>query len=112
MMLEKSNAFEILTAKGADFIYPLKMGGVIDERVFSELLLISEELTRLYKDDDLIPKKLLSELYLISIGIECENYHFKKEILSTMSESIMRCFNMLIAGESADDEEIKVPRIL
>ncbi|QZN97395.1 hypothetical protein [Symbiopectobacterium purcellii] len=112
MIVEKDNALELLKEKGTRFIYPLKMGGEIIEPAFSELLTVAEELTKLYKNEELIPKKILLELYLISVGIDCENYHIKQELLSNMSEFIMRCFNMLISGESVDDVKASGPRII
>lgn len=112
MNVEKSNALELLKKSGSEFIYPLKMGGKINEEAFNNLLLVAEEITRVFKNDEFVPKRLLSEIYLLSVGIDCENYHHKSDLLDDMSRKIMQCFNLIIAGESVDDIKPKGPRII
>ncbi|MFJ5430953.1 hypothetical protein ACIPUP_17555 [Pectobacterium actinidiae] len=112
MNVDKYNALELLKETGSRFIYPLKMGGEINEDLFNGLLSVAEELTRVFKSDELVPKKILSELYLLSVGIDCENYHHKNDLLDSMSKKIMHCFNLIIAGESVDDIKPKGPRII
>ncbi|WP_323637289.1 hypothetical protein [Pectobacterium polaris] len=112
MNVVKSNALELLKEVGSDFIYPLKMGGEINEESFNNILLVAEEITRVFKSDELVPKKILSELYLLSVGIDCENYHHKNNLLDSMSKKIMNCFNLVIAGESVDDLKPNGPRIM
>lgn len=112
MNIEKNNILGLINEKINESIYPLKMGGKINESAFNELLLIAEEATRLLKNDDLVPKKLLSVIHLISVGIDCENIHFKSEFLSLISSKLMFCFNLIIGGESIDDKKDNGPRII
>ncbi|WP_211047071.1 hypothetical protein, partial [Pectobacterium versatile] len=74
--------------------------------------LVAEEITRVFKNDEFVPKKILSELYLLSVGMDCENYHHKNDLLDSMSKKIMHCFNLVIAGESVDDIKPKGPRVI
>ncbi|MCG8707902.1 hypothetical protein JHU04_001100 [Brenneria sp. 4F2] len=112
MKIERSNALTLLQNRGEKFIYPLKMGGDINSEAFDDLLLVAEEITRIFKYDELIPKRLLLELHLLSVGIECENYHFNNDALAEMSQKILRCYQLLIDGKSVDDLLPHGPRIL
>lgn len=112
MNIEKDNLLELFKEEVTNSIYPLKMGGQINEEAFNELLLIAEEATRLLKDDDFIPKKLLLEIYLASVAIACDNEHFKNDSLSGVSSRLLRCFNLIIDGKSIDDKKNNGPRII
>ncbi|TQI80080.1 hypothetical protein FHU10_5067 [Serratia fonticola] len=112
MKIDKDNILDLLKEKVSDYLYPLKMGGSINEEAFNELLNISEEATRLFKGDSLVPKRLLSEIYLVSVGVESENVYLKNKLLSGFSEKIMNCFNLILAGESVDDKRDTGPRII
>lgn len=112
MNIEKDNLLELFKEKVNDSLYPLKMGGRINENAFNELLLIAEEATRLLKDDDLVPKKLLLEIYLVSVGVDSENIRIKSEFLSLISSRLLDCFNFIIDGESIDNKKYNKPRII
>ncbi|EOB9991915.1 hypothetical protein ACI0YF_004214, partial [Cronobacter sakazakii] len=93
-------------------VYPLKMGGRFKPDAFNDLLQVAEEATRLFKNEELVPKKLLSELHLIAIGIDLENDFYKNKDLDLISNKIMRCFSLILAGKSVDDKEPSGPRII
>lgn len=112
MNIEKDNLLELFKEKVTNSIYPLKMGGRINEEAFNELLLIAEEATRLLKDDEFISKKLLLEIYLASGAIAGDNEHFKNNFLSEVSTRLLNCFNLIIDGESVDNKKDKGPRII
>jgi len=112
MNIEKDKLLELFKEKVTDSIYPLKMGGHIDEKAFNELLLVAEEATKLLKDDDLVPKKLLLEIYLSSLAIAGDNEYFKNEFLSEVSARLLKCFNLIIDGRSVEDQRCDGPRII
>lgn len=112
MSVRKDNILCLFKEKISDSIYPLKMGGKINKESFDELVALAEEATRLFKKEDMVPKALLSEIYLSSMGIYCENLHFKRDDLSCYSERLMECFNFIIDGTSADERKKSGPRIV
>lgn len=88
------------------------MGGNINEIAFMELVSIAEQATILLKKDDLVPKKLLSEIHLAAVGIDCENIYYKNDFLASVSARLMDCFNMILDGESIENEKSDGPRII
>ncbi|ELY5873260.1 hypothetical protein [Cronobacter sakazakii] len=112
MNVNKDNVLELIKEKVTYSVYPLKMGGQFKPDAFNDLLLAAEEATRLFKNEELVPKKLLSELHLIAIGIDLENDFYKNKDLDFISKKIMRCFNLILAGKSVDDKEPSGPRII
>lgn len=105
MNVTKEDVLKLVEEKIHNSLYPLKMGGEINEEAFSDLLEIFEESTRIFKNDALIPKKLLGEMSLVSVSIECENYHFKNFFLEDISKKMMHCFRLMIAGISIDERK-------
>ncbi|EOI3549574.1 hypothetical protein ACMSZT_004486 [Cronobacter dublinensis] len=112
MNLNKANILDVLKEEVTHSVYPLKMGGHIKSEAFNDLILVAEEATRLFRDEELVPKKLLSELHLVAMGIDLENEFYKNEELSLISKRIMKCFNLILAGKSVDDKELSGPRII
>ena len=112
MKLNKNNVLDYFIEKVNDSLYPLKMGGYINESSVKELLEIAEEATRIFRDESLVPKKLLSEMYLVSLGFESENVYVKNDLLSFVSERVLDCFNLILAGQSIDDKKQNGPRII
>lgn len=112
MNVNKDNVLELIKEKVTYSVYPLKMGGRFKPDAFNDLLLVAEEATRLFKNEELVPKKLLSELHLIAIGIDLENDFYKNKDLDLISNKIMRCFSLILAGKSVDDKEPSGPRII
>lgn len=112
MSISKDNLLYLLKEKVSESIYPLKMGGNINKESFDALVSLAEEATRVFKEEAMVPKKLLSEIYLSSMGIYCENLHFKSEELSYYSERMMECFNFIIDGKSIDEKKEIGPRIV
>lgn len=112
MNIDKDNILGLLKDKINDSLYPLKMGGEIREGAFKELLFLSEEATKIFKYEMLVPKKLLSEIYLASVGIEIENEFIKSVFLSEISSGMMHCFNLILSDMSIDDRQGNEPRII
>lgn len=112
MSVSKDNILRLFKEKVSDSIYPLKMGGKINKQSFDELVALAEEATRVFKKEDMVPKALLSEIYLSSMGIYCENLHFKCDDFSYYSERMMECFNFIIDGTSVDEKKESGPRIV
>jgi len=112
MNVEKNISLEDFKNKVNNSLYPLKMGGNINEIAFNELVSIAEQATILLKKDDLVPKKLLSEIHLVAVGIDCENIYYKNDFLSSVSARLMDCFNMILDGESIENEKSDGPRII
>lgn len=108
MNLDKEAFLVLVEHKITDSFLLLKMGGEIDEKALTELLELFEKSTRIFKNDALIPKKLLADMHLVSVGIECENYHFKNLFLEDISKKVMYCFNLMISGISIDDRPYKL----
>jgi len=102
MIIDKDNVVELLREQVTKSLYPLKMGGSIDMDAFSELLLIAEESTRIFEHEDLVPKNLLSEIILISIGIDSENEYIKDQYLDSVSKKIRRCCDLILSGKVVD----------
>ena len=112
MSISKDNLLHILKEKIYESIYPLKMGGKINKESFDALVSLAEEATRIFKKEAMVPKELLSEIYLSSMGIYCENLHFESEDLSCYSERMMECFNFIIDGKSVDEKKESEPIIV
>ncbi|PWV99282.1 hypothetical protein [Mangrovibacter plantisponsor] len=112
MNIDKNNILNLLEEKINVSLYPLKMGGEVNEKSLKELLFLSEEATRLFKHEALVPKKLLSEIYLASVGIKIENEFINSKLLSEVSSGMMNCFNLILSGESVDDKKEIGPRII
>jgi len=68
MNIEKDNLLELFKEKITDSVYPLKMGGLINKQAFDELVTIAGQATILLKEEDLVPKKLLSEIISLPSG--------------------------------------------
>ncbi|HEJ9539863.1 hypothetical protein I4607_11360 [Proteus mirabilis] len=92
--------------------YPLKMGENITAESFEKLIELAEESTNIYKNEEFIPKSLLKELYLISVGITSENYRLQDDEMASVAERIMNCFNLLIDGKAVTDIVPDGPRII
>lgn len=105
MNIEKDNLLELFKEKITDSVYPLKMGGLINKQAFDELVTIAEQATILLKEEDLVPKKLLSEIHLVAVGVDCENLYYKNDFLASVSAGLMECFNMILDGESIDNKK-------
>ncbi|RAX06965.1 hypothetical protein [Photorhabdus bodei] len=114
MNVKKIEILDAIKNEAMESLYPLKMGGNINDDSFFKLVSLVEESTRLYKNDDLIPKTLLSEIYLLSVGISSENHIRYNKKLDEISIRLMDCFNMIISGKSVDDIEAESdePRII
>ena len=106
MNIDKDNILGLLKDKINDSLYPLKMGGEIREGAFKELLFLSEEATKIFKYEMLVPKKLLSEIYLASAGIEIEN-EFIKEIMLEKASLNLRNIPISLLDETFLDSENK-----
>lgn len=112
MLVNKDNALEILKSDVTDFLYPLKMGGEFNIGKYKKLIFTLDDITRLYKTENLIPKKLLSEIYLTAEGISNEPHHIKNFDLGSMAEEIMEKYYMLLSGKSVDDPKPEVGIII
>lgn len=113
MIFENTTILDAIKNEEMKSFYPLKMGENITAEAFSTLILLAEEAARIYKNEELIPKSLLNELYLLSVGITCENYRLESDEMRCVAEKLMNCFNMLISGdEPGDDIESKGSRIV
>lgn len=66
------------------------------------------------KDNDLLSKSLLNELYLTAKVIRAEAQYIKGEStsLGEMADRIEMIFGLILRGESCDDRKPGVPRIV
>ena len=112
MLVNKDNALEILKSDVTDFLYPFKMGGEFNIVKYKKLILTLNDITRIYKSEELIPKKLLSEIYLTAEGISNESLYIKNFDLGSMAKEIMEKYYMLLSGESVDDPKPEVGIII
>ncbi|MBS9767189.1 MAG: hypothetical protein KGV44_06585 [Flavobacteriaceae bacterium] len=101
--LTKENILEKLRESVTDAIYPISMGNHIDIEKLNELVGIAEETTRLFKDDEYISKKLLIELFSSADGLKNDNEYLKRKELDEISDRLMLCYNLLIAGKTIDE---------
>ncbi|MCW7550944.1 MULTISPECIES: hypothetical protein [Photorhabdus] len=94
MNVKKIEILDTIKNEAMKSLYPLKMSGNIN--------------------DDLIPKALLSGIYLLPVGISSENHIRYNKKLDEISIRLMDCFNMIISGKSVDDlkTESDEPRII
>ncbi|WP_338803662.1 hypothetical protein WDV76_16550 [Xenorhabdus griffiniae] len=112
MNFEKTTILDAIKNEEMNSFYPLKMGENVKAEAFSNLIKLVEESTKIFKDDEFIPKLLLREIYLLSVGITCENYRLQNKELADVADKLMNCFNMIISGKSVDDMESEGPRII
>ncbi|WP_052145717.1 hypothetical protein [Xenorhabdus nematophila] len=105
MNFKKTEILEAIKIEEMNSFYPLKMGENVKAETFSKLIALVEESTRLFKNEEFIPKSLLREIHLLSVGISCENYRLQNKELEDVASRLMSCFNMLFFASSVDDEK-------
>lgn len=95
-----------------DFIYPLTLEGVIVEVAFNNLLSFTDNMTRILKNDDFLPKNILRELLLTINSMKEHGRRLNSTELYQMTLKIEKNLNLIIVGESIDDRKPGVPRII
>lgn len=111
MLINRDNALGFFKNNVSNFLYPIKMGGNVDMNAYKELLLTLDEITRIFKCDDMISKELLSEICLTAEGVSSEASNIKGHDLNLMAEEILLRFNLLLSGKTIDDSKPVVGRI-
>ena len=112
MFIDKNNALDSLKENVSKFLYPIKMGGNVDINAYKQLLLTLDEITRVFKHEDLIPKRLLSEICLTAEGVSSESHNIKNYDLNSMAEEIESKFNLLLSGKTPEDVKPVIGRIV
>ena len=112
MKINKDNALERLKRNVTDFLYPIKMGGSVDLDAYNGLLLTLDEITRVYKEEQTLPKALLNEIFLTAEGVASEACYIKTHDLNLMAEAILSKFNLLLASMTVDDNKRGIGRIV
>lgn len=112
MFIDKNNALDSLKENVSKFLYPIKMGGNVDINAYKQLLLTLDEITRVFKHEDLIPKRLLSEICLTAEGVSSESHNIKDYDLNSMAEEIESKFNLLLSGKTPEDVKPVIGRIV
>ncbi|MGL5386825.1 MAG: hypothetical protein ACRDCA_13395 [Serratia sp. (in: enterobacteria)] len=103
---------EELRKRTTDFIYPLTLEGVVVEVAFSNLLSFTENMTKIFKSEDFLPKSILRELLLTICAMKTHSQKINSDEFYKMTFKIEKNFNLIIAGESIDDRKPRVPRII
>ncbi|HHQ6575966.1 TPA: hypothetical protein ACSTLY_003407 [Serratia fonticola] len=95
-----------------DFIYPLTLEGVVVEVAFNNLLSFTDNMTRIFKNEDFLPKNILRELLLTICAMKTHSQKLNSNEFYEMTLKLEKNFNLIIAGESIDDRKPGVPRII
>ncbi|MFV8980921.1 hypothetical protein [Serratia fonticola] len=95
-----------------DFIYPLTLEGVVVKVAFNNLLSFTDNMTRIFKNEDFLPKNILRELLLTICAMKTHSQKLNSNEFYEMTLKLEKNFNLIIAGESIDDRKPGVPRII
>lgn len=98
----------------SQFVAPLQTSRVVDREAFHKIDHLAQLLAGKLKDNDLLSKSLLNELYLTAKVIRAEAQYIKGEStsLGEMADRIEMIFSLILRGESCDDRKPGVPRIV
>lgn len=96
------------------FLVPLQTTRTLNQDAFSLLLAESKQLAKLLKEHKLIPKIFLNEIYGSIQTIRNEAPHFKNEraTLEGMADQLEYVFALIMIGESDEDRNPGVCRII
>ena len=98
----------------AKFFFPLQTTRVIKLEAFEELSGATKALANALRGHELVPKSLLSEIYLSIQILKNEAPYFRDETatLESMANQLEMTFGLILINESHDDRTPGVPRIL
>ncbi len=96
-----------------DFLVPLKTTGVVDKDMGEDIVVCLEQLLALHKEEALIEKWFLVDLYSVPESIRNEMTYSKERVyLESLANKIERYFGMLLAGEEPTDRIPGTPRFI
>jgi hypothetical protein len=96
------------------FLFPLKTDRTINVEAFSSLCSVLDEVVRIFKNEQLLPKALLWEIRCTYLSIQAEMDNMKDNVdkLAEMANEIEMYFSILLRGETKDDRTPGKPRII
>lgn len=95
-----------------DLVSALQTGQGLREEAFGRLDAASRELARQLKGSDILPRKLINELYMTAKILENEAPYAKdRQRVSDMASVLFMTFDLILLGESHEDRQSGVPRI-